>query len=70
VTHEKILIIDLTNLTTMKSNEILKDYLQGNKLYGDDFTDAEIEAWVRDESTGYESLVSDSNYSYKITSRY
>lgn len=34
----------------------MSHYLSGKKLYGDDFSQAEIEKWFSDESEGYSSL--------------
>lgn len=37
-------------------NNKIDPYFSGNKLYGDDFSKAEIEEWFRDESEGYANL--------------
>lgn len=37
-------------------NERMQQYFSGEKLYGDDFSQAEIEAWFADEAEGYASL--------------
>lgn len=40
------------------------DYLHGNKLYGDDFSDSEIEQWLQDEEEGYYNLTSKDRSTY------
>ena len=37
-------------------NKQLKEYLEGEKLYGDDFTEEEIRAWYQDEKEAYADL--------------
>jgi SAM-dependent methyltransferase len=46
----------------MDTNDISK-YLRGNILYGDDFSNAELEKWFDDEIEGYSSLILD-DYEY------
>lgn len=47
---------------------ILEEYLNGNKLYGDDFSPEEIENWYNQEKEAYSGLVSNyavgNNYQY------
>lgn len=49
-------------------NHSINNFLYGDTLYGDDFSNGDLEAWVRDESTGYETVLagfkSDYSYSY------
>lgn len=40
-------------------------YLEGNKLYGDDFSSSEIEEWFREEEEGYADLGAKKAESYK-----
>lgn len=44
----------------------MDDYFSGRKLYGDDFSPEEIDAWFADEAEGYFALTKDSEdeYSY------
>lgn len=37
-----------------------EEYLSGNKVWGDDFTEEEIKAWFKDEESGYYNLCSSS----------
>ncbi len=47
----------------------MKKYFSGEFLYGDDFTDAEIEKWYNDEKEAYAKLGSNDkeNYHYYLT---
>jgi SAM-dependent methyltransferase len=42
--------------TGCKSGDDISCYLSGERIYGDDFTQEEIEAWYRDEENGYAGL--------------
>ena len=42
--------------TPMPQSEDLSVYFAGEKLYGDDFTPAQIQAWYEDEKEGYANL--------------
>lgn len=50
-------------METLMSDEI-NDYLSGKRLYGNDFTQDEINDWYIDESEGYANLVVKKNNSY------
>lgn len=54
----------------MKTNDNLKDFFSGKRLYGDDFTEEQILQWYRDEEEGYANLGSNNKeqYSYQYTS--
>jgi len=58
----------------MKTNDHIDDYLAGHKLYGDDFTLAEIEKWFKEEEEGYANLGAEDetsyNYQYHAQNRY
>jgi SAM-dependent methyltransferase len=40
----------------METEETVNEYLSGERLYGDDFTPAQISAWFEDERDGYFDL--------------
>jgi len=42
----------------------MKEYFNGEKLWGDDFSSEEIEKWFEDEKEGYSSLVESSKSTY------
>ncbi|MFB3814969.1 MAG: class I SAM-dependent methyltransferase [Terriglobales bacterium] len=52
----------------MSQNKRAEQYLQecfaGRRLYGDDFSEAEIAAWFEDEKDGYQNLVPNSRQDY------
>ncbi len=49
----------------MKTDVDYDDYLQGKRLYGDDFNEAEIKNWFEDEKESYYNLKSDVEYKYE-----
>jgi len=42
----------------------IREYFAGKKLYGDDFSKAQIDAWFKDEQDGYYSTIAKSNEDY------
>ena len=38
-------------------NEVMKDFLSGKKLYGDDFTQDQLAVWCKIEKEGFGDLV-------------
>lgn len=48
-------------------NDNIGEYFSGKKLYGDDFTIAEIEKWYADEVEGYANLGSKDKGKYQYT---
>ena len=51
----------------MKAQDDISIYLSGERLYGDDFTQDEIDAWFADEREGYANLKSSSDKLYKYS---
>ena len=47
-------------------SEDFEEYLSGNKLYGDDFNEKQIEEWFEDEKEGYSGLISKFPYIYEF----
>lgn len=47
-------------------SEDFEEYLSGNKLYGDDFNEKQIEEWFEDEKEGYSGLISKIPYIYEF----
>ncbi len=43
----------------------LTEYFAGTKLYGDDFSLGEIEAWFKDEAEGYADLGAKNRSTYR-----
>lgn len=46
----------MSNDTADLDDASMRDYLSGRRLYGDDFSREEIEAWYKDEEQGYFNL--------------
>ena len=46
-------------------NEDMSVYFSGQKLYGDDFSEEQIEEWFRDEEEGYANLGAKNKKTYK-----
>ena len=49
----------------MKPPDLLEEYFQGKKLYGDDFSPEEIERWFNDEEDGYADLGAKDRATYR-----
>lgn len=53
-----------TSRGTVESTDDIEKCLRGEKLYGDDFSAAEVETWFKDEREGYSNLGAKSRKSY------
>jgi SAM-dependent methyltransferase len=64
-----VVALSKSTVASRKSADLLHEYLSGNILYGDDFSQEEIEEWYRDEEEGYGSLVNDAGKEYRYAYR-
>lgn len=52
------------NAPVKPPDDVLSEYLSGRKLFGDDFSEAQILEWYEDEKEGYAGLVAESKTGY------